>query len=160
MKRRTFLGAGAAAAATLAAPGIGRAAGVRLLKFIPQSDLAVLDPIWTTAYVTRNHGFMVFDMLYAQNSKYEISPQMAAGAVTDDDGKTWRVALRDGLNFHDGSPVLARDCVASLQRWGKRDSFGQALMAATDEISAADDSTIVFKLKAPFALLPDALGKS
>ena len=85
---------------------------------------------------------------------------MAAGAVTEDDGKTWKIALREGLKFHDGSPVLARDCVASLERWGKRDSFGQALMAATDTLSAGDDRTIVFKLKTPFALLPDALGKS
>ena len=85
---------------------------------------------------------------------------MAAGAVTEDDGKTWKIALREGLKFHDATPVLARDCVASIERWGKRDSFGQALMAATDTLSAADDRTIVFKLKAPFALLPDALGKS
>ena len=157
LKRRTLLGAGAAA---LAAPGLAGAQSARALRFIPQSDLAVLDPIWTTAYVTRNHAMMVFDTLYGTNSQYKVSPQMVDGHVTEADGKTWRLTLRSGLKFHDGSPVLARDCVASITRWGKRDSFGQALMAATDEVSAADDRTIVFRLKQPFSLLPDALGKT
>ncbi|WP_408904026.1 ABC transporter substrate-binding protein [Rhodopila sp.] len=167
MKRRTLL---ATSAAALAAPGIaatpalaapGAAApGKRVLKFIPQSDLAVLDPCWTTAYVTRNHGFMVFDTLYGQASDYKMSPQMAAGHDVSADGKTWTITLRDGLLFHDGSKVLAKDCVMSIQRWGKRDSFGQTLMAATDELSAKDDKTLVFRLKRPFPLLPDALGKT
>ena len=157
MQRRSFL---AATAAALAAPSIGRTQGTRLLRFIPQADLVVLDPIWTTAYVTRNHGFMVFDTLYGQDGTYKVSPQMVAGHVIEDDGKLWKLTLRDGLKFHDATPVLARDCVASIQRWGKRDAFGQALLAATDELSAADDKTIQFRLKRPFPLLPDALGKS
>jgi peptide/nickel transport system substrate-binding protein len=157
LKRRTLLGAGAAA---LAAPRIGAAQNARVLKFIPQSDLAVLDPLWTTAYVTRNHGMMVFDTLYGTDAQYKAQPQMVAGHVTEDDGRTWRLTLRPGLKFHDGTPVLARDCVASISRWGKRDTFGQALMAATDELSAPDDKTILFRLKKPFALLPDALGKT
>jgi peptide/nickel transport system substrate-binding protein len=84
---------------------------------------------------------------------------MVDGAQTSDDGKRWKLILRDGLKFHDGTPVLGRDCVASIQRWGKRDAFGQALMAATDELSAPDDKTIQFRLKQPFPLLPAALGK-
>ena len=84
---------------------------------------------------------------------------MAEGATTENDGKLWKIVLRPGLKFHDGSAVLARDCVASIQRWGKRDAFGQALLAATDELSAPDDKTIQFRLKRPFPLLPDALGK-
>ena len=83
---------------------------------------------------------------------------MLAGQTVENDGTTWRLTLRDGLLFHDGEKVLARDCVASIKRWGARDTFGQALMARTDEISAADDKTIVLRLKQPFALLPDALG--
>ena len=158
LPRRTLLKA--AATLPLAAPRIAAAQSPRVLKFIPQADLAVLDPIWTTAYVTRNHGFMVFDTLYGQDAHYKAQPQMVEGATTDDDGKLWKLTLRAGLKFHDGSPVLARDCVASLQRWGRRDSFGQALMAVTDELSAADDRTIVFKLKKAFPLLPDALGKT
>jgi peptide/nickel transport system substrate-binding protein len=161
MKRRTFL---AAAAAGLAMPAVVRAQGTpgssALLKFIPQSDLTVLDPHWTTAYVTRNHAFMVFDTLYGTNGTYEPSPQMVAGHTVDDDGKLWRLTLRDGLLWHDGTPVLARDCVASIKRWGKKDGFGQALLAATGALSADGDKVIVFRLKQPFPLLPAALGKN
>jgi peptide/nickel transport system substrate-binding protein len=155
--RRGLLQAGALL--PLAGPALAATPGSRVLKFIPQSDLAVLDPIWTTAYVTRNHGFLVFDTLFGLNSEYKVQPQMVSGFNTDADGKKWTLTLRDGLQFHDGSKVLARDCVASIQRWGKRDAFGQGLMAATDEISSPDDKTIVFRLKTPFPLLPDALGK-
>ena len=84
---------------------------------------------------------------------------MVAGHTVDDDGKTWTLTLRDGLMFHDGTKVLARDCVASIRRWSARDQFGQTLMQRTDELSARDDRTIVFRLQKPFALLPDALGK-
>jgi len=156
IKRRTLLAAGAA---SLAAPSIVAAQGTRVLKFIPQSDVTVLDPIWTTAYVTRNHGYMVFDTLFGLNGKFEASPQMAEGMTVENDGKLVRIKLRDGLMFHDGARVLARDCVASIQRWGKRDTFGQTLLAFTDELSAADDRTIQFRLKKPFPQLPDALGK-
>ena len=160
MKRRTLLHTGTAALAIgLARPNIARSAGTRVLRFIPQGDLAVLDPIWTTAYVTRHHGMMVFDTLYGSDGKFDPQPQMVEGATTSSDGKGWKLTLRDGLNFHDGTPVLARDCVASISRWGKRDAFGQALMAATDELSAPDDKTIQFRLKQPFPLLPAALGK-
>jgi len=155
MPRRSLLGAGA----LLAAPSIGRAQASRALKFIPQSDLAVLDPIWSAAYVTRNHAMLVFDTLYGMDSDYRISPQMLEGHQTEADGLVWRLTLRDGLRFHDREPVLGRDCVASIQRWGRRDSFGQTLLAATDELTALDDRTIQFRLKRPFPLLPSALGK-
>ena len=131
----------------------------KTLKFVPQIDVPLLDPVVTSAYISRNHGFVVFDTLFGQDSAFKAQPQMVDGFTTEPDGKTWRLTLRDGLKFHDGTPVLARDCVASINRWGKRDAFGQALMAATDELSAPDDKTIVFRLKRPFPLLPDALGK-
>ncbi len=162
LQRREFLKAAASAAIVapaIGAPRISRAASQRVMKFIPQAYLAVLDPIWTTATVTRNHGFLVFDTLYGQNNQFKAVPQMAEGATAEDDGKLWKITLRDGLKFHDGERVLARDCVASIQRWGKRDAFGQALIAATDELSAPDDKTIQFRLKRPFSLLPDALAK-
>ena len=158
MRRRTFL---AASATTLALPAVSQAQKTRVLKFLAQSDLAIVDPIWTTAYVTRNHGFMVFDTLYGQTGKaggYAVTPQMVAGHTIENDGKIWKLTLRDGLVFHDGEKVLARDCVASIRRWGRRDAFGQALLARTDELSARDDKTIMFRLKEPFPLLPDALG--
>ncbi|MBV8914693.1 MAG: ABC transporter substrate-binding protein [Acetobacteraceae bacterium] len=160
MKRRTFV---AASAVALALPALGRAQSDQVLKFIPNSDLAVLDPVWSTAYVTRNHGYLVFDTLYGQTGLeggYVATPQMVAGHSIEDEGRTWRLTLRNGLLFHDGERVLARDCVASIRRWGARDSLGQTLLARTDELSAPDDKTIQFRLKRPFALLPEALGKA
>jgi len=155
LRRRALL----AAATVLAAPRIARAQSAKILKFIPQSDLGVLDPIWSAAYVTRNHAMLVFDTLYGMDSEYRISPQMLDGNQVENDGLVWRLTLRDGLRFHDGEPVLARDCVASIRRWGARDSFGQTLLALTDELAAADDRTIRFRLKRAFPLLPSALGK-
>ena len=157
MRRRTFL---ASTAAALAAPAVARGETSQVLRFVPQADLAVLDPIWTTTYQTRDHGFLVFDTLFGLDSQYRPQPQMAEGAVSEDDGKTWRITLRPDLMFHDGTRVLARDCVACIRRWGARDGFGQALIAASDEIGAPDDRTIRFRLKTPFPLLPDALAKT
>jgi peptide/nickel transport system substrate-binding protein len=156
LSRRSLL---ATAVASLAAPRLAAAARDRVLKFVPQSDLGVLDPIWTQAYVTRNHGLLVFDTLYGTDANFNAVPQMVEGHRTADDGKLWSLVLREGLRWHDGERVLARDCVASIRRWAARDSFGQTLLAFTDELSAPDDRTIRFRLKRPFALLPDALGK-
>jgi len=158
MKRRTLLAT--AGAAGLTSPRLAAAATERVLKFIPYGDLTILDPVWTSAYPTRTHGFMIFDTLYGQDANLRPQPQMIKGDVTEDDGKRWRLTLRSGLLFHDNTPVLARDCVASIRRWGRRDAFGQALLGATNDITAPDDKTIVFRLKAPFPLLPDALGKT
>jgi len=159
MKRRDFLAAGAAGAAALAAPGLGRAQGAGVLKFVPQIDLSYLDPHGTTAYVTRGHGHMIYDTLYGMDGNFKATPQMVEGHVVANDGKLWTLTLRPGLLWHDGEKVTARDCVASIKRWAKRDALGGALIAATDELSAPDDRTIVFRLNRPFPLLPDALGK-
>jgi peptide/nickel transport system substrate-binding protein len=159
MKRRDFITASAVA---LAMPSVGRAQSARVFKWIPEADLAVLDPVWTPAYPTRGHAYLVFDTLYGQTGPrggYQATAQMVAGHSIEDDGKTWKLTLRDGLMFHDGAKVLARDCVASIRRWGARDAMGQTLMACTDSLSAPDDKTIAFRLKKPFPLLPDALGK-
>ena len=157
LNRRTLIQA--AWVAALAAPRIAAAQNARVLKFVPQADLAVIDPIWTTAEVTRNHGLLVYDTLFGLDADFRPVPQMAEGAVTDNDGKTCTIRLRAGLAFHDGTPVLARDVVASLRRWGKRDGFGQVLMASTADITAPDDKTVVFRLNKPFPLLTTALGK-
>ena len=157
LTRRSML---AASAGLVAAPAIVRAAGRVTLRFSPQQDLVVLDPVVTTAYMSRNHGYMVFDTLYGMDSSFQPQPQMLEGHAIEDDGKRWNLTLREGLTFHDGSKVLARDCVASIRRWAKRDPFGGTLMDATDELSAPDDRTISFRLKAPFPLLPIALGKA
>ena len=157
LHRRRLIGAGMAA---LAAPRIGRGAERRALRFVPQADVAVLDPIWTTSYQTRDHAFLVFDTLFGQDAGFAAQLQMLDAAAPDADGLRWTLRLRPGLLFHDGTPVLARDCVASIRRWAVRDSFGQALLAATDGLSALDDGTILFRLSRPFPLLPDALAKT
>lgn len=156
MNRRELLTFGAAA---IAAPAIARAAAKTTLKFVPYADLALLDPIITTNYVTRTHALMIFDTLYGLDAGYRAQPQMVDRHSVDQDGKLWTLTLREGLLFHDGMPVLARDVVASLKRWGMRDSFGGALFSAIDEISAPSDRAVQFRMKRPFPLLPEALAK-
>jgi peptide/nickel transport system substrate-binding protein len=159
MKRREILKSALAGAAVLAAPPIVRADEQTTLTFIPHADLASLDPVWTTADITRNYSLAVFDTLYAFDAGFAVQPQMVEGHTVSSDGKDWNLTLRPGLKFHDGTPVLARDCAASVRRFGKRDPMGAALMARTDEISAASDTVIRIRLKKPFALLPEALGQ-
>ena len=154
MKRRTLLAAG------FAAPAVGHAQANRVFRFKPNADATILDPVFSTAFSTRYLALMSYDTLYGMDNALTPSPQMAAGHVVEDDGKRWRITLRDGLKFHDGEPVLARDCVASIRRWGRVDAMGQLLMSFTDEISAPSDKEIVFRLKRPFPLLPNALAKS
>jgi peptide/nickel transport system substrate-binding protein len=146
-------------AVAIAAPAITRAQSRTTLRYIPPVDLSFLDPHFSSAWVVRNHAYMVFDTLYGQNGNFESSPQMAEGHTVEDDGKLWRITLRPGLLWHDNTPVLARDCVASIRRWAARDAYGRTLMEATDELSAPDDRTIRFRLKRPFPSLADALGK-
>ena len=150
----------AASVTALAVPSLVRAESSRVLKFIPQSDLTVIDPIWSTAYIARNHGYMVFDTLFGMDAAYRIQPQMVGAVKIEDDGRRWDLILRDGLMFHDGETVLARDCVASIRRWAARDALGGVLMKTTDELSAPDDRTIRFRLKKPFPRLAYALGKT
>lgn len=159
MKRRLVLQTAGAMAAGLAAPRIARADGPKTVTFVPHADLASLDPVWTTADITRNYSLAVFDTLYAYDAQFKVQPQMVEGQKTEDDGKTWELTLRDGLAFHDGEKVLARDCVATIKRFGARNPFGQALMKRVEEISAPSDKTIRFRLNKPFPLLPNALAE-
>src|SRR5580704_15649957 len=139
MKRRDVLKSALASAAALAAPRIVRAEGPATINFVPHADLASLDPVWTTADITRNFSLAVYDTLYGFDAEFAVQPQMAEGHTVSADGLQWDITLRDGLKFHDGSPVLARDCVATIQRWGKRETMGTALMARTDEVTAVSD---------------------
>ena len=143
IRRRPLL---TAAAVSLAAPFVARAQSRDTLKIVPEGDLPILDPVFTTATIVRNHGYMVYDTLYGMDADYRMQPQMLAGHSIEDDGRRWILTLRPGLLFHDGTPVLARDCVASIRRYCAKDSFGQALMAVTDELSALDDRRIQFRL--------------
>ncbi len=150
----------AGTASVIAAPSLAKGDAQRTLRFAPRSDLGILDPIWTTALITRNHAYMVYDTLFGVDAGFRPSPQMLAGYSVEDGDLTWRLTLREGQRWHDGERVLARDCVASIRRWGARDSYGQALLAATNELAAQDDRTILFRLKKPFGYLPNALGKT
>ena len=116
VRRRQVLALGAAATAAATVPTrFAIAQAQKPLRFIPTSDLSSLDPHWTTSQGTQTHGFYVFDTLYGVDSKLRPHPQMAEGHNVSDNGRVWEIKLRDGLKFHDGEPVLARDCAASLQ---------------------------------------------
>jgi peptide/nickel transport system substrate-binding protein len=131
----------------------------KTLKFVPEADLRILDPIATTAYITRNYAYMVYDTLFSVNEKFEVQPQMVEKWTLSDDKLTYTFTLRDGLKFHDGAAVKSADCIASIERWAKRDALGQRLAEMTEKWTVVDDKTFTLKLKRPFALTLDALGK-
>lgn len=158
MKRRTLLTALAASAALpLARPAIAQPA--QKIIFVTQANLTSLDPVWTTATVTRNFALMCYETLYGRDQAMNPQPQMIETPVIDNDGLRWTMKLRVGQFFHDGTPVLARDCVASLRRWLKRDAAQDIFAARVDAIEAPDDRTLVWRLKKPFPLLPHFLSK-
>ena len=146
-----------AGSAALALPAIARGQAARTLRMVPQANLGSLDPVWSTANITRNHGYMIYDTLYGMSADLEPQPQMAAGHAVEDDGRRVVIALRDGLAFHDGEPVRSADAVASLRRWMARNPFGQKLATVTDELAADGDRRVVFRLSKPFPLLFHAL---
>ena len=154
MQRRTLI------AATMAAPAYAQPTAARTIRVIPQANLTSLDPVWTTAVVTRNHGFLVYDQLCAQDSAGEIRPQMAEGWALAEDRLTLTFTLRDGLRFHDGEPVLAKDCVASIRRWARRDPFMQVLQASIADVDVIDDRRFRFRMHRPVPLLLMALGQT
>src|SRR5882672_7347461 len=164
MDRRTFLksvaGAGSlAAVGSFPAPAVSQGAAAKALRFVPQANLANFDPIWGTQYVVRNASVMVWDTLYGLDDKLEPQRQMVEGEEVSSDGLTWTFKLRSGLKFHDGEPVLAKDCVASVARWSNRDPMGLALKAIQQELTAVDDRTFKWVLSKPFPKLLLALGK-
>jgi peptide/nickel transport system substrate-binding protein len=160
LTRRAF-GQSVAAATALASygPPARAASEAKTLRFIAQSDLRVLDPIWTTAYITRNHGYMVFDSLFALDANFAPHPQMVGEYNVSNDKLSYHFTLRDGLGFHDGSPVHGVDCVASVKRWMARDSLGTSLAALIDTIKPDGDKAFAINLKEPFSLLVPALAK-
>ena len=132
MDRRTLLkvvaGAGTLGmTGKLSTPAISQAAAARVLRFVPQANLANFDPIWGTQYVVRNASAMVWDTLYGSDDKLQPQRQMVESEEVSSDGLTWTFHLRSGLKFHDGEPVRAKDVAASLNRWAARDLMGQML---------------------------------
>lgn len=129
------------------------------LRLAPTADLKTLDPLFTTAYITRNHGYMVFDTLFSQDSKGEIQPQMVESWTTSEDGMKWSFTLRDNLEFNDGTPVTAADSVASIDRWAQKDTLGKLMIEAGAKMTVVDDKTFEITLEKPFGLVLAALSK-
>ena len=140
-----LLGATAAAQSNLPAN--------KVFRFVPHANLAVLDPIWTTAYVTRNHAYMIYDTLFSEDAKGNIQPQMVQSFTTAKDGKTWTFKLRAGLEFHDGKPVTSEDVAASLKRWASRDAMGGILFGFIEKMETPDANTFRFIMKEPCAIV-------
>lgn len=159
--RRDFLRtsgmlAGAALLPAAAWASAARASG-GVLKVIPQADLRTLDPVFTTAQITANHAYMIYDTLFAMDDALQPQPQMVGDYSVSDDGLTYQFALRKGLLWHDGSPVTARDCVASIKRWCETRSEGSLMMARTASLEANGEQSFTLQLSEPFGMVLLAL---
>jgi peptide/nickel transport system substrate-binding protein len=154
LSRREVLGGVVAAAGAMAlgAPSAHAQKRGQTVRFVAQADLKILDPVWTTAYITRNHGYLVYDTLFGTDENLQI--QAADGRSLH------RVAGRYEVRWHDGQPVRSDDCVESLKRWGKRDRFGGFLLAHTAKITPVDSRTFTLELGEPFGPVLDALGSA
>ncbi len=161
MKRRSALAAAFLAISALAiSPANAQPKGSRdVLRIVPMSNLTILDPIWTTAYVTQSHGYMIYDTLFGTDSKGAIKPQMVDKWTASADQKVWTFTLRDGLEFHDGKPVTSEDVIASLTRWSSRDTMGGVMAKFLDAYEVIDEKTFRIKFKESFGLTLEALGK-
>lgn len=158
--RRTFVAAALMATTTLATLTPGTAlAQEKVLRVVPHSNLAILDPIWTTAYMSRNHGYMIYDTLFGTDEKANIKPQMVDTWSVSGDNRMWTFKLRKGLEFHDGKPVTSEDVVASLQRWGKRDAMGSGLMQFVQRMDTPAPDTFRIFLSEACGFVLEALGK-
>lgn len=161
MKRRTFLHASAAAAATtLAAPAaFAQTAREKTLRVAPITALSSVDTVFNTSLVTTNHGYAAYDTLFGFTAKREITPQMAEGYTVEDDGRTYVIKLREGLKFHNGEPVRAQDAIQSLKRWAGRETFGQTVAKFVGDWGVADDRTLRIKLTQPIPIFLEAIAR-
>ncbi|MCA0318744.1 MAG: ABC transporter substrate-binding protein [Proteobacteria bacterium] len=157
-RRNALAGATALGVAGIIRPREARAETT--LTVVLESEVVIFDPHFTTAAITRTFGYHIFDTLFAMDGKGEIRPQMVSSYDTSPDKLTWTFTLRDGLKWHDGAPVTAAECVASINRWAPRDAIGRMLRAATASMAAKDDKTFSIVLKEPFPLMLPALGKA
>jgi ABC-type dipeptide transport system, periplasmic component len=159
MLRRSFLVPLVALWAPLLA-GAAVAQPNKTLRVVMHSDLKILDPIWTTAYIVRNHGYLIYDTLFALDDKLKPQPQMVESWTVSDDQLTWTFKLRDGLKWQDGQPVTTADVLPSIKRFTDKDALGGLLAKSTKEMTAVDDRTFRIVLKEPFGLMLKALAKS
>jgi peptide/nickel transport system substrate-binding protein len=146
-------------AALVAAFAMVNAEAQTTLRVVKHSDLKIVDPIWTTAYITRDHGYMIYDTLFATDADNQIKPQMVEKFDLSADKLTYTFTLRSGLLWHDGKPVTADDCVASIKRWGAKDAMGQKMMSFVKDMPVVDAGTFKIVLSAPTGLVLTALGK-
>jgi peptide/nickel transport system substrate-binding protein len=162
MKRRSLFAASLSLSLAMMAVGNAHAqpANSKVLRFVPHANLTVLDPIWTTAYVTRNHAYMIYDTLFTEDAKGQIKPQMVESYQVSKDEKTWTFKLRSGLEFHDGKPVTSEDVVASLKRWASRDAMGGVLATFITGYETPDANTFKLILNQPCGIVLDAFGKA
>ena len=156
MKRRTF---GALTAGAVVAGSLPARAADKVLRFVQNGNMTILDPIWTTAYVTRTHGYFIYDTLFSMNEKNEVKPQMVDKYEVSADKTQWTFTLRDGLEWHDGKPVAPADCIQSVKRWGARDAMGLKLMDFVKDWKVVDAKTFTMILKEPYGLVLESLGK-
>ena len=158
MKRRAFIQATAAAASALAAPAVhAQTARAKTLRVVPLTSLYSLDTVFNTSLVTTNHGWAVYDTLFGINNKKEIKPQMAEGHTLSEDGRVYTIKLREGLKFHNGEPVRAQDCIASLKRWAGRETFGQTVGQFVDTWGVQDDRTLKITMTRPVPIFLEAI---
>jgi peptide/nickel transport system substrate-binding protein len=156
---RTLLSAIAGLAVMTAVQGAPPAAAETTLRVVMHSDLKIVDPIWTTAYISRNYGYLVYDTLFALDEELNVQPQMVDSYTISDDQLIYSFTLRDGLMWHDGTPVTAEDAIASIERWGQKDSMGQLMMSFVEGMKASDDKTFEMTLKEPYGLVLLSLAK-
>ncbi|NML46140.1 ABC transporter substrate-binding protein [Ramlibacter sp. G-1-2-2] len=159
MIRRSFAALALAAAGVLLATTPAVAQAPKTLRIVAHADLKILDPTFTTAYISRNFGYMVYDTLFAQDANGKPQPQMVEKYTASKDGLNWTFTLRPGLKFSDGSAVTAADAVASMQRWGARDSIGRAMGNAGAQWKAVDARNFTLTLKEPFGLVLEGMAK-
>jgi peptide/nickel transport system substrate-binding protein len=159
-RRQVLAGMGATVAVNaLNAPAVHAQKRGGTLRFVAEADLKIVDPVWTTAYITRNHGYLVYDTLFGMDEDHQVKPQMVDRTTVSENGMKYTFTLRDGLRWHDGQLVQPEDCVESLKRWGKRDRFGQLLMAHTAKVTPVDKKTFTLELAERFGPVLEALGK-
>jgi peptide/nickel transport system substrate-binding protein len=128
-----------------------------VVKVAPEADLKILDPVWTTATITGTHGWAIYDTLFALDHDYAVHPQMVEKYEASEDGLTHNFKLRDKLAFHDGAPVTAKDCVASIRRWGARFGEAKIMIERSEKLEIIDDRSFTLKLKEPFGPVTETL---
>jgi peptide/nickel transport system substrate-binding protein len=132
----------------------------KVLRAVMHADVRTLDPFWTTQTIAGIHAMLVYDTLFGNDENDRPKPQMVDTYDISPDRKTYTFKLRDGLKFHDGSPVTTKDVIASLKRWGAKDSAGQRLMSFADKLEGVDEKTFRLVLKEPYGMVLETLGKT